>query len=492
MDDLKALIELAVVDERPRTHAPELVVRTARRRQRGRRLGTAALALLIGALGTSLVLNAFEDRGVGRPATLDPSTLQPVWTAVVPEPNRIWAEPTFTDSSIVVPTTSGVAVYRRACSDPCTPAWTYTAEEGGARRGELTFVEIAAADGLVAVAIDGRLSVFWEACRDDGGECDPAWTATPDAASNGYRAPLIHNGVVRVVDSESEGGKHHVVVLGFPLACRVDGGECLPAWFGDMGFGTSYEPSAAVEGVFYKHVGLRMLGYTWDCATDGGECQPDFVIGSAGRERDGSGDLYGPLASDGVLVVTTGTGELIAYPEHCGTTCVPLWVGRASDWLDSPAMLAGENVAVASGESLIAFPIRCAAERGLCPPAWRADLPGPASLAYADDAFVVALARVANSTEVAVLPAGCSDPCQPIWSVSLDGRADAIASDGTSLFVASGRVIEAYPLACGTGCEPVWKGRAPGSVHRISIGPSGLVVGANKLGEVTLSAFEPA
>jgi hypothetical protein len=420
---------------------------------------------------------------------LDVSALGPGWAADIPEGS--WFFGILQDSSrIFVPTTTGVVAFSKECEDPCRPLWTLDVPGRGSPNDH---TELAVGDGVVAAATGGTVVVVESGCRTDGGACEPLWRAQPPEGSNGYRSPLIEDGVVRVVWSAGEMPGHHVAAAAFPARCRTGGGECVPLWTAELGIGTLYAPGAALNGVFYQQVGARMLGFRADCGIGGAACEPDFAIEALGDQSTQAGSLYGPVGRGGELVVSSGDGNLYAYGEHCGSSCSPLWVGPVADYLESFPVLAGNLVVVSAGNGLTAFALGCGSGGEQCEPRWTTPLEDYAPVAYADARVVVAADHFREGSIVAI-PTDCSSHCAPLWSAPVNGEVYGVASDGKTVFAAfSGQRIRGYPIDCSDPCTPIWDGQVRGQVWWILLDGERLIA-AGRVGELmtglALTVFE--
>jgi hypothetical protein len=461
---------------------------------------SVVLAAVISIASLALLVAAFDrpepHHGVSG-ASLDPSALRSSWTAdigdavtnfgVVQDAQRVY-----------VPTTTGILAFSKTCSDPCEPAWRADLVEGSEEA--LPFgvdVQIVAQDGLVAATYDGDLAVFPADCRTDGGACDPMWRAEHEPGTNGYRDPVIADGIVKTTSSRGEMPEHQVTAVAFEARCRTDGGICEPVWTGDLGVGTAYFPSATVGSVFYQQVGPQMLGFDAHCRSDGGLCDADFRIPALGDQRTQAGSLYGPVGRDGVLAVVSGDGNVYAYPEHCGAGCRPLWKGPADDYLEGFPFLAGDQVVVATGDGVVAFPLACRTDGGRCEPRWQVALGAYPPIAHADENVVITASHSSGEGPgVVAMDPTCEGDCHPVWSGSVGGRVYGVASDGATVFAAVGDEVVAYPVDCSDPCSPVWRSDVLGEAWWLLIDGTRLIVAsrAGGPGEVglTLHVFATA
>jgi hypothetical protein len=500
MGDLRERLADAVADERPRKHAPGLVRRSLRNHRRRQRLAAGFLGTLVAAGVVWMTVVGFADRraaprpDVGSTEFLDLSRLERVWSADVPGTafesiGNIVSD----EANVYVGTTQGAVAYPKACAtDPCPPAWELHVAPGGSESSHWRTAWIAAGDGVVVAALEGRLAVVAADCRSDGGVCSPLWGAEAPKSSNGFTGPLMGGGVVRAVVGYNEAPDQRVDVIAFDADCRRDGGTCEPAWTADGGVGTIYSPGTFVNGVFYQQVGLRMTGFAANCSSDGGTCQPDLSITSDGAPNDQTGTFYGPALGEGEVIFVAGTGVLTSYTEHCGTECRPRWVGRVADYLEAYPVTAG-NVVMTSGPSNVtAFPVGCGQDGRECEPAWRAELGRYVSVEYADDRFVIAASRF-RKPGVFVIPTGCARECRPSWSVTDLGRVYGVTSDGQTVFVATSDRILGYPLDCSDPCSAMWSGEVTGETWGLIVGDRRLVAASRTGGDATtgvrLTAF---
>jgi hypothetical protein len=456
-----------------------------------------ALASVVSVASLAFVVAAFdrpEPRSRVRGGTLDPSTLRPTWTVHVDDAVTNYGV-VHDAERVYVPTSTGILAFSKSCSVACEPDWRADLVDGAEPAHPFGIdVQVVAQDGVVAVTYDGDLAVFPADCRTDGAACAPVWTAEREDGTNGYRGPVIANGIVKVTSSVGEMPDHHVTAVAFETGCRTDGGTCEAAWTGDLGVGAAYFPAATVGGVFYQQVGAQMLGFEARCRFDGGQCNADFAIRALGDQRTQAGSLYGPVGGDGILAVVSGDGNVYAYLERCGTGCAPLWKGRADDYLESFPFLAGDQVAVTTGTGVVAFPLACRTGGGICEPRWHVALGAYSPIEYADEKVVIAVSHSSpKASDVVALDPTCEGDCHPDWSGSVDGEVQGVASDGATVFASVGREVVAYPVDCSDPCAPVWRSDVQGEAWWLFIDQTRLIVasrhgGAGDIG-LTLQAF---
>jgi outer membrane protein assembly factor BamB len=221
-------------------------------------------------------------------------------------------------------------------------------------------------------------------------------------------------------------------------------------------------PGVALDGVFYQQVGDILSGIDpASCAAAAPPCpDPSFSVRASGDEATEAGFMSGPVLSGDQLVVSSGDGNLYAYDRACGLDCRPLWVGRVSDFLSSPPVVAGDLVVVASSEGLTAFPATCGG-RERCPSTWRTRESG--EIVHADRNVVIVVDRGDGEDTIHAYPVACDDPCEPVWNGRTGAQIQGVDSDGGSLFVGlKGGALQAYPIDCTGRCGSVWEGSVPG------------------------------
>jgi len=479
MNDARQAIRRAVEAVPTPIADPERVRRTVRQLRTRRRITAGGVAMFVAAAGLALVVSALWEVAPSRtrPGTegsIDPATLSYAWSVRIENASLV-SEVLRDEDRIYVPTTTGVVVYPRQCSDPCGPTWSLDVVGPDADKGQPT--SLALEDGLLAVSAGGRLAVAATDCDADGAPCQALWYADPPPGSSGYVGAVVSDGVVKVTANEGDAPDNMHTAVAFDLRCRDDGGECAPLWQAELGSGAAHFPAPAVDGVFYQQVGTKMLGFLARCRIDGGPCDPDFVIEATGDPHTQRSSLLGPVARDGILVIASGDGSLYGYPEHCGTSCRPTWVAPIADYLESYPILAGDLVVVSHDGGITAIPLSCAESDGrACAPAWRAELDGYWSVEYGDEDVVVGARRFRGSARLAVLAANCAGSCHPLWTIGMGEQLNGVASDGTSIFASEGRRVLAYPAACTDRCAPVWTADLEGAGWEFLIDNRSLVV----------------
>ena len=179
--------------------------------------------------------------------------------------------------------------------------------------GTSTF-KIAAAYGNVYVGGD-KLYVFRQNCRNDGGVCQPRWTAQIGAFAS---VPFVAGGVVYVAG----GGD---ALYAFPSDCGPDGSVCQPLWKSAMPLG---DPKVANGWVYALGVrdanGRRPLTvFPVGCREDGGICDP---VRSSLVEEFLSGSKF--AIAHGRIFIGQGN-HMKVYSTGCGLqgeeVCKVLW-----------------------------------------------------------------------------------------------------------------------------------------------------------------------
>lgn len=488
MRDLPERLADAVADEGPRDHSPERVRQSLRLHRRRQRLTAGVLGVVVAAGVVWMTAVGFTDRrtappsGAGSSEFLDLPRLERVWSAEVADTAFSTIGGTLADeANVYVSTTQGVIAYPKACeTDPCDPAWELRLA-ADAPSPWMT-ASIAVGDGVVVAMVDGRMEVAAADCRSDGGLCSPLWVAGAPKGTNGYRSALVGDGIVLAALSAGEDTSHHIQFVAFAARCRSDGGSCDPTWTGDGGVGTLYSPGTFVNGTFYQQVGPRMVGFAADCASDGRPCPPDLVITSEGSPNNQSSSFYGPIAGDDEVIFVAGTGEVLSYPEHCGSDCRPRWVGQVADYLEAYPTRAGAVVMTSSASGVTAFPLACRNDGGRCEVAWHADLNRYTPVEYADERFVVAVSHFRDQA-VFVIPTDCERHCAPLWTLESIGPIYGVASDGRSLLVATKDEILGFPLECLDPCTPIWRADITGETWVLLV-DGGLVAASRTGGDI--------
>jgi hypothetical protein len=180
------------------------------------------------------------------------------------------------------------------------------------------------------------------------------------------------------------------------------------------------------------------------------------------------------------------------YAPHCGTSCTPLWVGAASDYIEARPILQGDVVYVATSSGIVGFPLHC---QGQCLPTMRADLGRYVSIEVADDDGLVAASHFGRHQGVVVVPADCGDPCAPAWETSSGGDVYGVSADASSVVVGtfSGSIV-LYPRRCSDGCAPTQRQSVGGDAWWLFERGGRVIVGARGAGAtstpVTLSVFQ--
>jgi hypothetical protein len=490
MDDLRQVLLQAVAPVEPSPDGLERVRHSVKQRRIRQRISAGVVGLTLAAGAISYAILALQEDPIGRPEPA--ASLVPTWTAEIRDPAVAYPNVVQDDDQVYVGTADGAVSFTKTCDDPCTPVWKADVLSGKSahQSGARTF--FALGEGVVAISVEGHLAVFATDCRSDGGKCDPLWTAEPPE-SGAYSVPAISEGIVKVAAGTGDAPKHYVTAVGFEANCRSDGGVCEPAWTGDLGVGTQYYPAVTVDGVFYQQVGRSLVGFAADCRSDGGACEPDFQIPAEGDQSTGVGNLYGPADIGEELVFVSGSGNIYAYAEHCGTACSPTWMAPVGGFLDTYPVSAGNVALIQARSGIVAFAAGCRSDGGACDPRWRFDR--RSWVAYADERVVIAEDRSQQGGAVVALDPSCEGECTPLWSSQPEGELRAVASDGRTVFagLTNGKIF-AYPVDCSNPCAPIWQSRVTGDPMSFLIDDAHLIVvapseGSGPTSSLTLYAF---
>jgi hypothetical protein len=132
-----------------------------------------------------------------------------------------------------------------------------------------------------------------------------------------------------------------------------------------------------------------------------------------------------------------------------------------------------------SGTGVVAFPLACRTDGGICEPRWRVALDAYSPIAYADDNVVIAACHLSpDGSDVVAMETTCEGDCHPKWLGSVDGDVYGVASDGATVFAAVGQEVVAYPVACSDPCSPVWRSDVRGEGWWLLIDETRLIVAA--------------
>ncbi len=222
-------------------------------------------------------------------------------------------------------------------------------------------------------------------------------------------------------------------------------------WTAAVGPGPAF-PTASGDTV-YVATGTSLTAYPATCSRTNGECEARWT------DPVPDGALGAPVAQLGAVYTASSAGKLYVFPAQCAKpSCPPLWIGKAHRRpLSAPGV--NSDYAYVASDRLYAFPAQCGAGGEECPPAWTADLPGPAAAAPpASGGGLVLVATRGREGSVVAFPAACSQRCQPVWIGATGGPATGVTISGrTAYTVARGRLL-AFPLSCRGKCEPAWTG----------------------------------
>ena len=210
---------------------------------------------------------------------------------------------------------------------------------------------------------------------------------------------------------------------------------------------------AAADGILYVSTGDSLSAYPVDCVPSGGTCPKLW------SNPVPDGPLSAPVVSNGIVYASSAAGFVYAFPARChATACQPLWIGQTGPRAASIPAANSDFVYVAS-DKLYAFPAQCGSADELCPPAWTAELPGPAT--YDPPALAAGLVVVASRDQsggVYAFPAVCPDSCPPVWIGRTGGPTTGVVVARNTAYAVSRGQVFAFPLGCRAICKPDWTG----------------------------------
>ena len=432
----------------------ERMLRRRDRKRRNQRIGTAVVALVIGAVAVSAVVGGFRagEPRPSRPGSITPDNvakLRLLWSAQLP-----------------------------------------------AMQGSPDGLGISAAEGTVFVPDqkDHRLYAFPEDCTTAGAQCDPTWGSPPLGAFEWMPdGPAIADGRVFVNAGDS--------LWAFPVDCGSDGFVCRPSWHASLhGAGVFNQPVVS-GGVVYAATSTgRMEAFPVDCGSDNAICESAWTSAPQ-RAALATGTVDGGIvyAADFASKGQPHHDRVYAFSASCVDGCDPEWVGKVpQDFASTPVVADGLlYVGTAPDGTVRAYPVGCGLAPG-CRPAWVGtdahivNLPHPT----VGDGIVV----VSSSYDhlVRAFPARCSAACDPLWTAFPLGISQnaVLVRDGLVWAPSMSDGVVAYRAACGTGralCQPAWTsaaGATGAGIGAVAL-DHGLVFGANPItGEVV--AFAPS
>ena len=485
MRDLQNRLHEGVGGIEPAWNAPEDVLRTVHRRGRLARLRAAVVATAIAVAAVTGTVTALRENppspSTTATAPIDVDALELAWRADI-GPIALGQSLLADTQRLYVLDDEGVASYPKDCTDPCAPEWRAPIPRD-ANANANAIASLAVGDGVVFVTNGSSVFAFESDCATDGATCAPLWEGAPPPGASSVDGPVASGRLVRVTYTlKGEGNRNRVFAAGFSADGCEAGHECLPEWTVDLGSGVRYIPGTSVGGVFYQQVGDYLTGVgPSGCQASADGCEPLFRVEALGDERTQAGSLYGPVAAGEELIVASGDGNVYAFQPGCGTSCEPLWFGRASDYIEGQPVVAGGVVAVVVKSEVVAFPIGCRDDGGECDAAWWAPIDDYGTIAHADADHVVLVDHQARPNSIQVFPSDCRLTCAPLWKTGLPGEAQGVTSDGEHVFVgAQGGALTAYPLLCSGACTPSWTTTVDGrDVWNLVIDSQGLYVVAS-------------
>jgi hypothetical protein len=247
------------------------------------------------------------------------------------------------------------------------------------------------------------------------------------------------------------------------VAYSVDCSDpCRPLWRSDIE--TASQPNvAAADGLVALISGDHGL-FVFDaaCATDGSICQPRWSVEGSAEEHWSS-----PSISDGIVRVTTGTGDmpqqhvgLLAFPMDCSGDCLPVWTADLGIGMIHGEVVDLDGVGYQQvGLTMYGFANACRDDGGVCEPDFEITSDGSPS---DESSFITGpvgdkdhLIFSSGDGNVYAYAPACGVNCDPIW---VGHVADFLDSSpvlgGTTVFVAGTDRIVGFPLRCSGTCPP--------------------------------------
>lgn len=432
------------------TPPEELFERVGRRRDRkrlNRRVGTAALALVVAIAAVGGVVRAFREGSERTPAspTIDRtnvSQLERIWTATAgPAPGLLGSSVAVGGNRIVV-LSDGLYVFPTGCSTaPCGPLWTASLPATGTFFAGVSPDGPVIADGSVIVAAGRRVFSFPLECGTGGARCEPSWTGNvgPGLA---YQ-PVVSGGTVFLGAGD---GKFAGRLYAFPLRCGTSGATCRPSWVSPI------QPDPLLvqgvsNGVVYAtnwgnpSVAPRNKIYAFAASCPDRTCAPLSVLAIKGEHYAsltiGGGSIY-----VGSAVADSSHGKIQAFPAACGFArgCSPTWTASVSGAPTNPRVTYTDGVVFAVerfGGSITAFD----ATDGRV--LWTACC--TSNISFMTPVPGDGLIWVPSGSGVSAFPVQCSAPCIAAWT-STDGASGVAVTATIVVSVSKDGVVSGYGL----------------------------------------------
>jgi hypothetical protein len=439
----------------------EGLLRRRDRTQRRRRLAAAATAAVVAAALLAGVMTAALDRAVvapdSQPITSDTvASLHEVWSAQVGDTTT----PAITGSVVAEANRDGrLEVFPVDCQTSCEPLWTADVgampvqsdtinhwiewwpaaadqPNAGYRHGSVTAV-----DGVIyVVSADGTLRAFDANCRDDGGTCQPLWTAATGDSGPDTSLPIVADG--RVLVSGNAG------IVSFAVGCAQGDSRCQPLW---------HRPIVGAVRVQDGHI------YVTEVATGTTEeldPQTGATMWTSVPHRC-CGNTPTPVRLGDRIYVNYGH-LLVAYPIDCSGSCAPTWSTPIPDRFSDGPQLVGDTLVLSTAQvqqagGLWIIPLACVDRAAQCRQDIRATTQQPVSSgtdvfasSTRNGGFWIFDTATCSSGANACLPAGSAPPgsvLAPYTPVVV----------GDLVFVADRYgPLWAFDAACTARCSPLW------------------------------------
>ena len=436
MSDLKSTLDRGLRGFSPSPQALERTLTLTDRWRRNRRIGTAALALIIAVAAIGGVFRAFRTAEAPQPGSQqisrsNVSTLHVVGRGTFGGQPRSIA---VADGRVYVQAKGGndLTEFPADCATSCDPVWV---ADTGANHPVTPEFAPWAAGGIVYVGTDD-LYAYSSTCGTGGATCDPLWVGKVRGDAT---EPALGDGAVFVI---SLGGK----LYRFPSSCDAPDGVCRPDWVSATQPTNLFHPQVVGDSVVaQRFASPAYVAFPTSCAARSG-CQP----ASTWAPPAGAVRTAVPTSAGGItyMGVTTGSGgELVAYPPSCATGgghCSPSWTARFTDEINAPPPIAADGkvfVGSTVGGFLKAFPAECGA--ATCDPLWSATVQ---NLDWTHPAVTNGLVYAGSRDGgVYAFPTDCGTGdavCKPAWTwgTAIDGapvRIQAVAATGERVYAIS-------------------------------------------------------
>jgi len=338
--------------------------------------------------------------------------------------------------------------------------WSRVSDSRDLRNGSM-FAVAASADRLVAIGQHlAQAAVFVSpAITQTLPQLDLAWTAT---LGNGFvTGPTVADGIVYV------GGEQQLYA--FPANC-APGSDCLPLWSLRVEPYVTSRPTVA-DGLVYVTTGSgQVVAFPADCTSMPLDCDPIWHGTAPGNNYIS----FATIVEDGVVFVTPQNEPIVTFDARCATgggVCPPM--GSIYKLIDEYALQAWPGPAVADGVvyvstlglGLYAFPASCATSDAECAPLWVAHVPGYSMTSPTVGDGVVYVAD--DTGTLYAFAVGCADDgaeCRPLWKGHVEGvvqQTGPVVADGVVYIGSASGTLYSFDGACEDDvayCPPLWTG----------------------------------